>query len=103
MNHPILVTGAAGFIGSHLVEALLDRDENVIGLDNLSGGTKKNLVNALENKKFVFTKGDIRDQDLLLDLLQKYDIKLIYHQADSYKVAKLPRRTHPSYIQFCLS
>ena len=55
-----LVTGAAGFIGSHLVEALLNLEQQVRGLDNLSTGFEKNLQ---QSKHFEFVRGDIRDVD----------------------------------------
>ena len=55
----ILVTGGAGFIGSHVVDLLLENNYTVIVLDNLSTGSIRNL-----NKKAEFIKGDIRDRDL---------------------------------------
>lgn len=58
----ILVTGAAGFIGSHVVDALLSQNHEVIGLDNLSNGKKENLSEASSNSKFTFIEGDIRDR-----------------------------------------
>ena len=56
-----MVTGAGGFIGSHLVEALLKLEQRVRGLDNLSTGHEKNLEPALQSKRFEFVRGDIRD------------------------------------------
>ena len=47
-----LVSGGAGFIGSHLIDALLDRDQEVICLDNLSTGNERNIDHHLNNKKF---------------------------------------------------
>lgn len=63
----ILVTGAAGFIGSHLSESLIQRGYQVIGFDNLSYGSIENLSFILGHSKFEFVKGDVRD----LSLLQK--------------------------------
>src|SRR5437660_761320 len=62
-----LVTGVAGFIGSHLLEALLRLDQRVIGLDNFSTGKKRNLehikelVSAQQWQRFQFTEGDVTD------------------------------------------
>lgn len=61
-----LVTGAAGFIGSNLLEALLKADQKVIGLDNLSTGKEQNLrevrrgLTPSQRENFIFIKGDIR-------------------------------------------
>ncbi|HID47482.1 MAG TPA: NAD-dependent epimerase/dehydratase family protein [Methanococcaceae archaeon] len=55
----ILVTGGAGFIGSHVVDALIENNYNVTVLDNLSTGNIENL-----NKKAEFIRGDIRDKNL---------------------------------------
>ena len=62
-----LITGAGGFIGSHLLERLLELDQRVVGLDNFSTGYAKNLqqVQAIVGperwKNFQFLEGDIRD------------------------------------------
>jgi len=61
----ILVTGAAGFIGSHLVEKLLEVGHQVVGIDNLSVGSLKNLENSSKHPSFKFFSFDIRSkQDL---------------------------------------
>ena len=75
----IIITGAAGFIGSNLTDALLERGAEVIGVDNLFNGRLDNLEVALKNKKFEFHKGDIRDLNFLLDVFK--DIDIVYHQA----------------------
>ena len=54
----VVITGAAGFIGSHLAETLLDRDYTVIGIDNLSTGDTANLSH-LHNRDFTFIKHDV--------------------------------------------
>lgn len=59
----VLVTGAAGFIGSNLVEDLLKHDNQVIALDNLSTGHKENLSAFANQSGFHFMEGDIRDLD----------------------------------------
>ena len=75
----ILVTGAAGFIGSNLVDRLLELGAKVIGLDNLFNGRRSNLASAMNNEQFQFHKGDIRDLDFLLDLFEEVDI--VFHEA----------------------
>ncbi|MHA1372168.1 MAG: NAD-dependent epimerase/dehydratase family protein [Promethearchaeota archaeon] len=75
----ILVTGAAGFIGSNLVDYLLEQNCEVIGLDNMFNGKLDNLEKALKNPKFKFTKGDIRDMDILLQLMK--DVDIVFHEA----------------------
>jgi UDP-N-acetylglucosamine/UDP-N-acetylgalactosamine 4-epimerase len=68
-RHTWLVTGVAGFIGSHLLEALLGLNQSVIGLDNFSTGYRHNLdevatlVTADQWRNFAFIEGDIRDID----------------------------------------
>lgn len=80
-----LITGAAGFIGSHLVEHLLLLDQKVLGLDNFSNGKRGNLdqvkeaVSADQWKRFCFVEGDIRDITLCHKL--SLDIDFILHQA----------------------
>ena len=54
----IVITGAAGFIGSHLSEALLDRGHSVVGIDNLLTGDTANIAH-LANRDFEFIKHDV--------------------------------------------
>jgi len=74
-----IVTGGAGFIGSHLVDALVARGERVIVIDNLRRGRKEFIAQHLERGACDFIEGDIRDRSLLLDALAPGDV--VYHLA----------------------
>jgi UDP-glucuronate decarboxylase len=56
----ILLTGAAGFLGSHLSKKLIDNNHEVIGLDDLSTGSVKNIEPLLNNPKYTFVEHDVR-------------------------------------------
>ena len=60
-----LVTGGAGFIGSHLCDALIKRGDSVLALDNLSTGNKKNIEHLLDDPMFTLTEGSILDVDIV--------------------------------------
>ena len=100
-----LVTGAAGFIGSHLVENLLGLDQTVVGLDNFSTGKRENLehvrqaVGAARWQKFRFVEGDIRSPDTCNAACASIDVVL--HQAGLGSVSRSidkPQRTHDSNV-----
>lgn len=74
-----LVTGGAGFIGSNLCEALLDRGYEVRCLDNLSTGRKSNLDSFIDNLKFTFIEEDICDLDACMRAT--VDVDYVLHQA----------------------
>lgn len=74
-----LITGGAGFIGSNLVEALLDKGHKVRVLDDLSQGKQENVDMFLNNKNYTFIKGDIRDLDTCLKATENVDF--VSHQA----------------------
>lgn len=75
----ILVTGAAGFIGSNLSDMLLSKGAKVIGIDNFFNGRAENLANARKNPNFEFKKADIRDYDFMFEVTR--DVDIIYHEA----------------------
>jgi UDP-N-acetylglucosamine 4-epimerase len=80
-----LVTGAAGFTGSNLVEALLALDQEVVGLDNLSTGHRRNLaelhgtVSDEAATRFSLMEADIRDRNACARAMEGVDV--ILHQA----------------------
>lgn len=77
----ILVTGGAGYIGSHMVLALLEQGENVVVLDNLSTGFREAVPSPAK-----LVVGDIGDQDLVHAVIRKYDVDAIVHFAGSIVV-----------------
>lgn len=81
----ILVTGAAGFVGSNLSELLIKKGYQVIGVDNLSYGSTENLTTILGHSQFEFVKGDVRDLELLRKMGHK--VNAIIHLA-AYKIPR---------------
>lgn len=79
-----LVTGGAGFIGSHIIEELVRRNETIILIDNLETGKMKNIEPFLDKVRFI--AGDIRDLDLLAHTMAGVDYVL--HQAALRSVPK---------------
>jgi UDP-glucose 4-epimerase len=77
----VLVTGGAGFIGSHMVLALLDAGESVVVLDNLQTGFRWAVPPSA-----TLVVGDVGDQDLVRTVIRKYGIKAIVHFAGSIVV-----------------
>ena len=73
----ILVTGGAGFIGSHIAEYLVQRGDNVIVLDNLSNGKMQNMSKVSDDINFV--NGDVRDYNLVEQLVK--DVDSVFHEA----------------------
>ena len=100
-----LVTGAAGFIGSHLVESLLKQNQKVIGVDNFSTGHYLNIEHVQKQclptqwEQFIFQEGDIRDFQLCVRLCSEVDFVL--HQAALGSVPRSlidPLQTHQNNI-----
>lgn len=81
MNNNFLITGGAGFIGSHLCERLLTLGHRVICIDNLSLGTQDHIQHLISNPQFSFINGDVIDTDLMEQLCRDHAINGIYHLA----------------------
>jgi UDP-glucose 4-epimerase len=80
----ILITGGAGFIGSHLVDSLLKKSGNqILVIDNYATGRKENLPK--ENKNLTIVEGSIADRDLVNNTFDKFKPDLVVHAAAAYK------------------
>ena len=79
ISEPVLVTGGAGFIGSHIVDRLVNDGIETVALDNLSAGMISNLVNTEGKKKFSFIKEDMCNSEGVRNALK--GIKTVFHMA----------------------
>jgi nucleoside-diphosphate-sugar epimerase len=75
----VLVTGGAGFIGSHVVDALLERGDEVVVFDNFTTGSKSNLENHFGKPSFTLIEGDVRDSKKIREALKGADA--VIHEA----------------------
>ena len=89
----ILVTGGAGYIGSHIVELLVKDKKNIVILDNLVTGYKK-----LINKKAVFIKADIKNRLKIRKIIKDYKITSIIHLAAYLNVSEAEKNKKKYYL-----
>ncbi|NJE42917.1 NAD-dependent epimerase/dehydratase family protein [Thermococcus sp. GR6] len=80
----VLVTGGAGFIGSHLVDRLMELGYEVRVLDDLSAGTLDNLKRWLEHERFEFIEGDMRNREIVKKAVE--DVEVVFHLAANPEV-----------------
>lgn len=95
-----LVTGGAGFIGSHLVERLVERGDHVTVLDDLSTGRRENLAALPEHARFGLVEGSVLDEALVARLVAESDV--VYHLAAAVGVdwvLRYPLRSLETNIQ----
>ena len=108
----IVVTGGAGFIGSHLCDVLISQGHEVIAVDNLFTGTKRNVEHLLDNKKFEFIRHDVT-QSILIECDQVYHLACpaspVHYQYNPIKTIKtnvtgtinmlgVAKRTHARFL-----
>lgn len=86
----VLVTGGAGFIGSHLTEALLARGDQVFVVDDESTGTARNLAHLQSNSRLHFQTGSVSDPRLIREIVEGIDE--VYHLAAAVGVALIARQ-----------
>lgn len=82
----ILVTGGAGFIGSHLVDTLLKDKKEVICFDDFNdyyspARKRKNISHNIGNKLFTLVEGDIRNKSLVGEIFRKHNVEKVAHLA----------------------
>jgi UDP-glucose 4-epimerase len=70
----VLVTGAAGFIGSHMVDRLLSAGHSVIGFDNMSTGQRHFLESTLAHRQFIFRQADLLDRESLAQAMEAAEL-----------------------------
>lgn len=77
----ILITGGAGFIGSHLADLLVSKEDDVVAVDNLSLGTMGNINHLIHHKKFKFIKEDLLNEHKLKNIFQENQFEAVFHLA----------------------
>ncbi|MGE6754717.1 NAD-dependent epimerase/dehydratase family protein [Rossellomorea sp. NPDC071047] len=98
----ILVTGGAGFIGSHIVEELLNKNEQVVVIDNFSMGSMDNLP---KDDRLTVVEGDISSKETIEKLFQEHQFKKIFHLGAIASVAASvedPLHTHQTNLEATL-
>ena len=77
----VLVAGGAGFIGSHLIDALLAEGNDVVCVDDFFIGTKENIAHLKNNAHFKFYEQDLTDLDKVLEIFKKEQVEYVFHLA----------------------
>lgn len=96
-ENAILVTGVCGFIGSHVADILIQNGWKVIGIDDFSTGSVKNISHFLKNENFVFYEGDIADMSFVDSVLSHFTVKTALHFAALPRIPFSIDHPHESY------
>jgi len=84
----ILITGGAGFIGSHLCRAFMKQGKNIVCVDNFRLGSRERIADLLEHENFSLYEEDAADRDALLKIFQNHKIDAVYHLAANSDIQK---------------
>ncbi len=85
-----LITGGAGFIGSHLTETLLNQGHRVIVVDDLSTGQAENLSAVMGHERLEYIQGTVEDDELVSSVVERAD--RVYHLAAAVGVALIAKQ-----------
>jgi UDP-glucose 4-epimerase len=90
MNSYILVTGGAGYIGSHAVLALIEANYNVVVIDNFANSSYESLnrISSITGRELIFIQGDVRDRIFLDGVFARYKIAAVFHFAGLKSVSE---------------
>lgn len=83
----IIVTGGAGFVGSHIVDEYIEKEFKVLVIDNLSTGSEENI-----NKKAIFEKVDLKEKNKIAKIIEKFKPDIINHNAFVSSISKVEKR-----------
>lgn len=89
----VLVTGGAGFIGSHLCDALVARGFRVVAVDDLSLGREENIAHLSSSPQFVFVRRNVLDERAMTELVHREQVTQVFHLAANSDIAQ--SRAHP--------
>ena len=90
----VLVTGGAGFIGSHLCKRLVEDGNQVVAIDNLSNGSADNLNEVKDNPNFILYKFDVNNTIRLRRVFDKYTFDMVFHLAANADTARGEESPH---------
>ena len=90
----ILVTGGAGFIGSHLCKRLVKDGHDIVAIDNLSNGSKDNLKELEDNLQFTFYEFDVNNTIKLRRVFDTHPFDMVFHLAANADTAKGEETPH---------